>query len=82
MALSPACAPCLERQLMARCAHCGTNKVRHDWSVRPCALGKRLAAKLCDRCDLMLNDLMLSFFRIKGASKLVRRYGRRRPDAA
>ncbi len=60
--------------MMSRCAHCQAGKATHTWSVAPCAGKKPIDDKLCPRCDIMLNDLVLSFFNVPNTTKLIRRY--------
>lgn len=52
------------------CTRCGAPSV-HQWSV--CANGNRYLG-CCERCDVLLNRLVLRFFRIPNAAALLLRY--------
>lgn len=36
--------------------------------------GKSVKGLLCHRCDIDLNDLILSFFRVKGRREMMEKY--------
>lgn len=56
------------------CAHCGTKPAERVWNVRPCAIGKRRQRRLCEACDVKLNDLVLRFFKEPERKALMARY--------
>lgn len=58
------------------CARCGRPS-RHQWSLRPCAIGKTAWHGLCREHDLQLNLDMLSFFKVPDAEALMAEYERK-----
>jgi len=58
------------------CSRCGERLISaHNWTMDPCALyGKTIHGRLCHRCDVDLNDLILSFFRVKGRKAAMEKY--------
>lgn len=58
------------------CSRCGERLVAaHNWTIDPCAMeGKTLHGRLCHRCDVDLNDLILSFFRVPGRKAAMEKY--------
>lgn len=60
---------------MAKCRRCRKHEGVHGWTVEPCAKpGRPIKAKLCDDCDIEVNDYILSFFRVKGKTALIEKY--------
>lgn len=46
-----------------KCAHCGTPKATYTWNLQACAdKRKKRKKKLCLRCDVELNRIVLEFF--------------------
>lgn len=39
-------------------------------------VNKTLHGRLCDRCDIDLNEIILSFFRVKGRREMLEKYRR------
>jgi hypothetical protein len=56
-----------------KCLRCG-KRAHEQWKV--CADGKFLP--LCRECDVLLNDLVLGFFSLPRAERVMRRYARRK----
>lgn len=60
---------------MTMCVRCRKNEGTHSWTVEPCAKpGPPIKAKLCDECDIEVNDYILSFFRVRNKTKLIEAY--------
>lgn len=58
-----------------KCRRCGERRPKHSWTLAPCALnGKRIKARLCDRCDIELNQFILSWFRVPKRRELMKAY--------
>ncbi len=57
-----------------KCRHCGADGAEHEWDLRPCALGKKLTAPLCNFCDSMLNDMVLHFFNTPNRRRIMVKY--------
>lgn len=57
-----------------RCQHCGERGATRTWDMRPCAIGEHITYRLCDPCDLALNRLVLDFFKVPHAEKLLAEY--------
>lgn len=57
------------------CRRCRKNEGTHGWTVEPCAKpGGPVKAKLCDDCDVEMNNYILSFFRVRNKTKLMDAY--------
>ena len=58
------------------CSRCGDKPAGlHNWTIDPCAMeNKTLHGTLCHRCDIELNEYILSFFRVKGRKKAMEKY--------
>jgi hypothetical protein len=61
---------------MKKCTRCRKHPGVHDWTLEPCSVPDRdnIKASFCHECDIELNDIMLSFFRVKGKTKLMEAY--------
>lgn len=59
---------------MAKCVRCRRNPGVHSWTVDPCAAPSAIKAKLCDDCDVEVNEYILSFFRVRNKTKLIQAY--------
>jgi hypothetical protein len=59
-----------------RCHVCD-RPASHDWTMRPCALGRRMTLRLCTGCDIWLNSLVLVLRRVRGRKGLMARYSER-----
>lgn len=57
-----------------RCHHCRRRKVRHTWTLRPCAIGRPTKIRLCSPCDLQLNSYVVRFMRHPMAAALITAY--------
>ena len=59
------------------CTRCGAPS-RHQWSLRPCAIGQERWYGLCEVHDLELNRLTLEFMRVSDSEALLAAYEARR----
>lgn len=58
-----------------KCARCKTPKASNTWTLWVCADGrKRRVRRLCDRCDVRLNALILRYFGDPAASSKIAEY--------
>ena len=57
------------------CSRCGDRGELLKWTLAPCALyPKTVTGALCYKCDEDMNDLILSFFRVRGRRQLMEKY--------
>jgi formate dehydrogenase maturation protein FdhE len=59
------------------CDHCGKKPWAAFWTLRPCALGRVIKIRLCQRCDATLNAMTLRFARHPKAAALIKKYRER-----
>ena len=59
---------------MKTCTRCRRNPGVHDWTLEACASDKTVRGTLCHECDIDLNDMMLSMFRVRGKTKMMEAY--------
>lgn len=57
------------------CSRCGDRGYLFDWTLSPCSmLPKQIRGRLCARCDIELNEFVLSWFRVRNRKKLMEDY--------
>lgn len=60
-----------------RCSHCRSRLAKTRWTLRACAVGRALKVRLCRRCDVALNIMVVRFARLRGGAAIIKRYERR-----
>lgn len=59
-----------------KCAHCGAPNAPNRWRPQLCADKRRKRSKwLCDPCDILLNRLVMQFFRDPQTEQKIAAYG-------
>ena len=59
------------------CVHCG-GRAKHQWSLRPCAIGRTGWYPLCTRCDIHLNRIVMAFLRLPDRAERLAAYVERK----
>lgn len=59
------------------CDHCRKRPWDSNWTLRPCAIGRVIKVRLCARCDVILNSMVVRFIKHPQADALIKRYRER-----
>lgn len=60
----------------SKCCQC-QRPAKHQWSLRPCAIGRLGWYALCEECDLVLNAMVVKFLNVEDGEQLIRDYAAR-----
>jgi hypothetical protein len=59
------------------CRRCGARPYDATWTLRPCALGRKVKILLCARCDVHLNGFILRLIRHPKTKVVMAKYRKR-----
>lgn len=61
--------------MIAKCDHCYKRRKMYEWKLEACADEKPVRqGKLCAPCDATLNRIVLEYFNVPNAARLMKAY--------